>query len=103
MERQIEKWPLIKGYCKSHVTEVAYKTWISRIEPIKIDLVSYTAELLVPNDFHRQTISRCYMVLLKDAFYEVFSTNIEVILKILLILFFSYLLLLSFIHLKFNF
>ena len=33
MESFHEAWDLICDYCKAHITDVAYKTWISRIEP----------------------------------------------------------------------
>lgn len=68
-----EAWGIICSYCKTKITDVAYNTWISRIEPIELDFSKNTAVLLVPNDFHRQTLTRCYVPLLNEAFETVFG------------------------------
>lgn len=73
-----EAWKLICEYCKSHITDVAYKTWISKIEPVKLDFAESKAILMVPGDFHRQTLTRCYMTLLNDAFSSVFGEGIDI-------------------------
>lgn len=73
-----EAWKIICDYCKNRITEVAYKTWISRIKPIKIDFNSGDAILMVPNEFHRQTLNRCYMPLLTTAFNEIFGSGINI-------------------------
>lgn len=77
MESFNEAWDLICDYCKTRITDVAYKTWISRIKPIKIDFSDGDAILMVPNEFHRQTLNRCYLNLLNDAFSEVFGAGIN--------------------------
>lgn len=78
MESFNEAWELICDYCKTRITDVAYKTWISRIEPINIDFETGDARLLVPNEFHKQTLTRCYTPLLNSAFEEIFgSSNIN--------------------------
>ena len=64
MESFNEAWEIICDYCKTKITDVAYKTWISRIVPKNLDFEKGEAILLVPNDFHRQTLIRCYTVLL---------------------------------------
>ncbi len=76
-----EAWQVICDYfCKEKkITEVAYKTWISRIEPVNIDYEKGEITLLVPNDFHRQTLMRCYMPMLEDAYNAVFSTTFDTI------------------------
>ena len=61
------------------ITEVAYKTWISRIVPKNIDFEKGEITLLVPNDFHRQTLKRCYMPMLEDAYTAVFGTSFETV------------------------
>ena len=33
-----EAWTLVCDYCKQNVTEVAYKSWLQNIEPLKLDL-----------------------------------------------------------------
>lgn len=81
MESFDEAWELICDYCKTRITDVAYKTWISRIRPIKLDFDRGIAELMVPNEFHRQTLNRCYTSLLSNAFDEIFGSGIDICLK----------------------
>ena len=78
MESFNEAWEIICDYCKSRITEVAYKTWISRIKPINLDFDNGKAILMVPNEFHRQTLNRCYMPLLNTAFNEIFGSGIDI-------------------------
>ncbi|MDD6489831.1 MAG: chromosomal replication initiator protein DnaA [Clostridia bacterium] len=73
-----EAWGIICDYCKQRITDVAYKTWISKIEPIKLDFAEGKAVLMVPGDFHRQTLIRGYMPLLNDAFASVFGEGIKI-------------------------
>lgn len=63
----------------SKITDVAYNTWISKIEPIGLNFDKQEAELMVPNDFHRQTLERCYKILLTEAFEAVFGTKFDII------------------------
>lgn len=78
MESFTEAWNLICEYCKTRITEVAYTTWISRIVPVNLDFTQGVAILEVPNEFHLQTINRCYATLLKEAFEQVFGSGIEI-------------------------
>lgn len=78
MESFNEAWDLICDFCKTRITDVAYKTWISRIEPVKLDFSAGDAILMVPNEFHRQTLNRCYLPLLNSAFNEVFGSGINI-------------------------
>ena len=78
MESFTEAWNLICDFCKNRITEVAFTTWISRIEPVTIDFTQGTAILKVPNDFHRQTLERCYTSLLTEALDEVFGPGLKV-------------------------
>ena len=78
MESFNEAWEIICDYCKTKITDVAYKTWISRIVPKNLDFEKGEAILLVPNDFHRQTLIRCYTVLLNEAFNAVFGIGFTV-------------------------
>ncbi len=73
-----DSWPLVCDYCKQRMTEVAFKTWISRIEPYSIDFSGSLVKLLVPNEFHRETVTRCFMNVLNDAFKEIFGVNFTV-------------------------
>ncbi len=79
MESFNEAWDVICGYCRKNITDVAYTTWISKIKPLNIDFDKSQAYLLVPNDFHKQILDRCYKNLMKEAFEAVFDTNIEII------------------------
>ena len=78
MESFTEAWNLICDFCKNRITEVAFTTWISRIEPVTLDFTQGTAILKVPNDFHRQTLERCYTSLLTEALDEVFGPGLKV-------------------------
>lgn len=76
-----DAWEVICSYCKTKITDVAYNTWISRIKPLKLDFESNTAYLIVPNDFHRQTLTRCYIPLLDEAFEAVFDNKFIITFK----------------------
>lgn len=76
-----DAWEVICSYCKTKITDVAYNTWISRVKPLKLDFESNTAYLIVPNDFHRQTLTRCYIPLLNEAFEAVFDNKFIVSFK----------------------
>lgn len=78
MESFHEAWEVICDYCKKRITDVAYKTWISRIEPIDLNFDTGEAILLTPNEFHRQTLTRCYLTLLEEAFEAVFGSSIKI-------------------------
>lgn len=73
-----ETWTLVCDYCKTRITKVAFQTWISRIEPKEIDFDLIQIKLLVPNEFHRETVTRCYMNLLRDAFTEIFGQEFDI-------------------------
>ena len=76
-----DAWELVCSYCKSKITDVAYNTWIVRIKPLDLNFDENTAYLLVPNDFHRQTITRCYIPLLNEAFEAIFDNKFKIELK----------------------
>ena len=73
-----EAWGIICEYCRQNLTEVAYKTWISKIEPVRLDFSEGKAILMVPAEFHRQTLTRGYMQILNDAFASVFGEGIQI-------------------------
>lgn len=73
-----EAWELICEFCKTKITDVAYKTWINRIQPIELDFDGGKAVLMAPNEFHRQTLNKCYIKLLNSAFSEIFGTGIDI-------------------------
>lgn len=78
MENFKDTWNVICDYCKKQMTDIAYNTWISKIEPKGLDFDKKKAVLLVPNDFHKQTLERCYKLLLEEAFKAVFDTDIKI-------------------------
>lgn len=73
-----ETWPIVCDYCQQRITKVAFQTWISRIEPQDIDFSIYQIKLLVPNAFHRETVTRCYLSLIRDAFAEIFGQTFDI-------------------------
>ena len=73
-----EAWTIICNYLKDKITDVAFDTWISRIEPVSLDFEKGQTRLLVPSEFHRETLQRCYMPLLNEAFSTVFGTTFEI-------------------------
>ncbi|MEE3427782.1 MAG: chromosomal replication initiator protein DnaA [Ruminococcus sp.] len=78
MENFKDAWIVICDYCKNNMTDIAYNTWINKIEPVGLDFDNKKAVLMVPNDFHRQTLERCYKVLLEKAFKDVFDSDIKI-------------------------
>lgn len=78
MESFTEVWTLVCGYCKSRITEIAFSTWISRIEPVSLDFAGGIAVLQVPNELHRQTVLHYYKDLLEEAFRQIFSQEIQI-------------------------
>ncbi len=78
MEPFTEVWNLVCEYCKSKITEIAYSTWISRIEPVTLDFNDGIAVLKVPNELHRQTILHYYSAILEEAFRQIFSQEIQI-------------------------
>lgn len=78
MENFKDAWKVICDYCKREMTDIAYNTWISKIEPVGLDFDKQEAILLVPNDFHRQTLERCYKILIEESFKAVFDSNIKI-------------------------
>ncbi len=78
MESFNEVWNLVCAYCKSRITEIAFSTWISRIEPVTLDFTNRVAVLKVPNELHRQTVLHYYMDLLEEAFRQIFSQEIQI-------------------------
>ena len=81
MDNFNEGWGIICDYLRQEkkIVEVAYKTWISRIVPIGIDFEKGIITLMVPNDFHRQTLIRGYQTKLEEAYEAVLGTNFETI------------------------
>ena len=81
MDNFNEGWSIICDYLKEEnkIVEVAYKTWISRIVPIGIDFEKGVITLMVPNDFHRQTLIKGYLSKLEEAYEAVLGTNFDTV------------------------
>jgi len=78
MESFTEVWNLVCDYCKSKITDIAYSTWIKRIEPVNLDLAQGIAIIKVPNELHRQTLTHYYRDLLDEAFTQIFGQEIQI-------------------------
>ncbi|MBC8533983.1 chromosomal replication initiator protein DnaA [Yeguia hominis] len=78
MDSFTEAWEYVCQYCRERIAEVAYQTWISRIQPVNMDFASGVAILEVPNEFHKKTLQRCYFHLLEEAFQQIFGSDIEI-------------------------
>lgn len=78
MDSFTEAWEYVCNYCRERIAEVAYQTWISRIQPVTMDFTSGIAILEVPNEFHKKTLQRCYFHLLEEAFQQIFGSDIEI-------------------------
>lgn len=74
-----EAWDVVCEYCREKLTDQAYKMWISKIKPIRLDFDEGKAVLMVPADFHLKIIKRSYIHLLNEAFESVFGSEIEIV------------------------
>ena len=81
MDNFKEGWGIICNYLREEkkIADVAYKTWISRIEPVEIDFEKGVITLMVPNEFHRQTLIKGYLSKLDEAYEAVLGTSFETI------------------------
>ncbi len=77
MESFTDAWNLLCDYCKSQdkITEVAYNTWIGRIEPVTLDFDQKIMVLKVPTKFHQNIIMSSYADLLQEASAAVLGTE----------------------------
>ena len=77
MESFDQTWELICDFCKSRITEVAFKTWFSRLKPVSLDFEQGVAIIEAPNEFHKNTLLRCYNELLQEAVESVYGPKIR--------------------------
>lgn len=75
-----EGWDIVCQYLKDEnkMPTAAYNAWIQRIEPISINYEKNEIILMVPNEFHKQTLIHGYVNLLNDAIEAVFGTNLTI-------------------------
>ena len=81
MDNFKEGWGIICKYLceEKKIADVAYKTWISRIEPVGIDFENGVITLMVPNEFHRQTLIRGYLPKFEEAYEAVLGTSFDTV------------------------
>lgn len=66
MESFKDVWELVREYCKTKVSEVAFNTWISEIIPVKME--NGEAVIFVRANFQRKIILSMYNNLIAEAF-----------------------------------
>ena len=76
MESFMQVFALVKECCREELNEIAYKCWISPIEPYRMD--DDTAILLVKESYSKQIIEKQYNGRLKEAFTKVFGFDVNV-------------------------
>lgn len=78
MESFSDVWTVICEYCKAKMTDVSYKTWFSRIEPVDLNFEEGKIILMIPNVLFKNTIEKCYSSLIDEACNEIFGTTFEI-------------------------
>ena len=71
-----EIFDLVKEYCKTQMTEVAFNLWIKDIEPV--ELTPEKVILNVTNEFKQDIVSKKYKELLETGFEGVLGFPVEV-------------------------
>lgn len=70
-----EVWENTCSYCKDKISDVAFKTWISPMEPV--DFRENQAIFFVRSDFQRNIIFERYGKLLDEAFQQVLGFSVD--------------------------
>lgn len=71
-----EIFDLVKDFCKTQMTDVAYNLWIKDIEPVKLTVEK--VELSVSSEFKQNIVSEKYRDLLSTGFENVLGFPVEV-------------------------
>ena len=71
-----ELFSVVKEYCKTQMTEVAYKIWIKDIEAVSFD--NDTAVLGVSSEFKKNIVTEKYKSLLSKGFEEALGFPVEI-------------------------
>ena len=71
-----ELFSMVKEYCKTQMTEVAYKIWIKDIAPVSFDNDSVV--LGVSSDFKKNIVTEKYKALLSKGFEQTLGFPVEV-------------------------
>lgn len=75
-----EIFDLVKDFCKTQMTDVAYNLWIKDIEPVKLTVEK--VELSVSSEFKQNIVSEKYRDLLATGFENVLGFPVEVVILI---------------------
>ena len=71
-----ELFSVVKEYCKTQMTEVAYKIWIKDIEAVSFD--NDTVVLGVSSEFKKNIVTEKYKSLLSKGFEEALGFPVEI-------------------------
>lgn len=79
MESFKEVWELVREYCKTKVSEVAFNTWINEIQPVRLE--NNEAVVFVRANFQRKIVSSMYSGLIAEAFENTigFPVNLTIV------------------------
>lgn len=75
-----ELFSMVKEYCKTQMTEVAYKIWIKDIAPISFDNDSVV--LGVSSEFKKNIVTEKYKSLLSKGFEQTLGFPVEIIISV---------------------
>lgn len=76
-----ELFSMVKEYCKTQMTEVAYKIWIKDIAPVSFDNDSVV--LGVSSDFKKNIVTEKYKSLLSKGFEQTLGFPVEVNIEVI--------------------
>ncbi len=76
-----ELFSMVKEYCKTQMTEVAYKIWIKDIAPVSFDNDSVV--LGVSSDFKKNIVTEKYKALLSKGFEQTLGFPVEVNIEVI--------------------
>ena len=73
-------WAAVLEELAQHLTPTAIRTWFSDCEPVEID--SCTLVLHTATEFRREIIMGRFVDLIKNALYDIFSTEFNVLMLV---------------------
>lgn len=75
-----ELFSVVKEYCKTQMTEVAYKIWIKDIEAVSFD--NDTVVLGVNSEFKKNIVTEKYKALLSKVFDQTLGFPVEIVIQV---------------------
>ena len=75
-----ELFSVVKEYCKTQMTEVAYKIWIKDIEAVSFD--NDTVVLGVNSEFKKNIVTEKYKALLSKVFEQTLGFPVEIVIQV---------------------